>query len=231
MKGRFLRYLPVILSVTIVGGIALAYGLWPAFRTFGQEAWEILTSNEEARIADWIGGFGFWAPLLLLALFLVQMLAFVIPSWLLILVCILAYGPWWGSGLALLGILFASTVAYVLGHSLSKDVLVRMLGKSKEKKMEQYLDHYGLGLVVVVRLAPFLSNDTVSFVAGLVAMSYVRFLLATAVGITPLIALLAYLGENTDQLKRGLLWASVVCLVGFVGYIWWDRRQGAKSEG
>ena len=223
---KLARYLPLILSVLIIGGGALAYFLLPDFQRFCQEAWQVLTSGEEGRVADWVAQFGFWGPALLLVLFFVQMVAFVIPSWLLILVCILAYGPWWGSGLALVGILMASAAAYFIGKSLSEATLLALLGEKAEKKMASYLENYGLGTVVVFRLAPFLSNDTISFVAGLTRMGLSRFMAGTALGIIPLIGLLAYLGGNTERLQQGLIWASAVCLIGFGLYVWWDKKKG-----
>jgi uncharacterized membrane protein YdjX (TVP38/TMEM64 family) len=229
-SSKFARYLPLFLSAFIISGGALAYFFLPDFQQFCQEAWQLLTSGDEARVADWVAQFGFWGPILLLVLFFVQMLAFVIPSWLLILVCILAYGPWWGSGLALTGILLASAAAYFIGGALSEGTLLALLGKKAEQKMADYLEHYGLGTVVVFRLAPFLSNDTISFVAGLTRMSFWRFMAGTALGITPLIALLAYLGGNTERLQRGLIWASAVCLIGFVMYVWWDQTRGPKTK-
>ena len=223
------RYLPLVLSALIIGGGALAYFFLPDFKHFCQEAWQILTSGEESRVAGWVSQFGWRGPLLLLVLFFVQMVAFVIPSWLLILVCILAYGPWWGSGLGFVGILLASSAAYFIGKSLSEATLLALLGEKAEKKMANYLENYGLGTVVVFRLAPFLSNDTISFVAGLTRMKYWRFLSGTALGIIPLIGLLAYLGGNTERLQRGLIWASVICLVGFGLYVWWDKKRSKKK--
>jgi uncharacterized membrane protein YdjX (TVP38/TMEM64 family) len=224
------NYFPLILSGAIIGGGILAYFLIPSFQDFCTESWTILTSGNESRIADWVSQFDFWAPLLLLALFFVQMFAFVIPSWLLILVCVLAYGPWWGSGLSLLGILLASTTAYWIGKSLSEDTLLAILGDKAEHKMKSYLENYGLGTVVVFRLAPFLSNDTISFVAGLLSMNFWRFIMGTAIGIAPLIGLLAFLGKNTDRLKSGLIISSIVCLVGFGLYVWWDKKKGPERD-
>jgi uncharacterized membrane protein YdjX (TVP38/TMEM64 family) len=62
-------------------------------------------------------------------------------------------------------------------------------------------------------------------VAGLARMGYLKFLIATVGGILPLIGLLAYLGEDNDRLKSGLLWVSGVSLVLFGGYVWWDKRR------
>ncbi len=226
-ESTLLNYLPLIVSFLLIGIGVGSYYLFEPFQQFCQEAWEILTSSDESRIAKWVGQFGFWGPVLLLALFFVQMIAFVIPSWLLILVCTLAYGPWWGSGLSLLGILLASSAAYLIGKSLSEHTLLALLGEKAEKKMRNYLEHYGLGTVVVFRLAPFLSNDTISFVAGLVKMNFWRFILGTAVGIIPLIGLLAYLGGDFQRLERGLIIGSSICLVGFGLYVWWDKKKNS----
>ncbi|GAB3174707.1 TVP38/TMEM64 family protein [Telluribacter humicola] len=224
------KYLPLVLSISIIGGGVLCYFLIPDFQQFCQEAWQVLTSSDQARIAKWINQFGFWGPLLLLVLFIVQMLAFVLPSWLLILVCTVAYGPWWGSGLALIGILFASTVAYFIGKMLNEHTLLALLGEKSERKMRAYLESYGLGTVIVFRLAPFLSNDTISFVAGLTRMNFWRFMMGTAIGISPLIILMAYLGGDINRLKQGLIWASVVCIIGFFAYVWWDKTKGPESR-
>ncbi len=224
------KYLPLFVSGIILGGSVLCYFLYPDFQEFCKEAWRVLTSGQESRIANWVAQFGFWGPLLLLLLFLVQMLAFVIPSWLLILVCALAYGPWWGSGLSLLGILLASATAYILGKSLSEDTLLALLGEKAEKRMRSYLENYGFGTVLVFRIAPFLSNDTISFVAGLTRMGFWKFMAATALGIAPLISLLAYLEGNSERLQRGLIWTSAVCLVGFGIYVWWDKKKGPKAK-
>lgn len=120
----------------------------------------------------------------------------------------------------------ASAAAYFIGKSLSEATLLALLGEKAEKKMASYLENYGLGTVVVFRLAPFLSNDTISFVAGLTRMSFGLFMAGTALGIIPLIGLLAYLGGNAERLQRGLIWASAVCLIGFGMYVWWDKKKG-----
>ncbi|UOQ71298.1 hypothetical protein [Hymenobacter cellulosilyticus] len=67
-----------------------------------------------------------------------------------------------------------------------------------------------------------------SFVAGVARLGYWRFMLATVAGVAPLIALLAWLGENSDRLKSGLLWVSGISILLFGAYVWWDKRRGKK---
>ena len=72
---------------------------------------------------------------------------------------------------------------------------------------------------------PFRSNDAISFVAGILKMNYWKFISATILGIAPLTFLIAITGEDIDSLKIGLLWGSIVSLLIFGIYIWWDKKR------
>jgi uncharacterized membrane protein YdjX (TVP38/TMEM64 family) len=190
----------------------------------------VLSSGEQERISAWMHQFGFWGPIVLVVAMVVQMFLFVINVVLLILVAILAYGPWWGSLLALAGIVVASSVGYGLGHLLGESFVTKVLGQKAEHKMIDIVERYGIWAVVIARLSPALSDDAISFVAGLARMGYLKFMAATVAGVIPLIALLAYLGENSQRLKTGLLWVTGVSLLLFGAYIWWDKRRAKTNK-
>jgi uncharacterized membrane protein YdjX (TVP38/TMEM64 family) len=217
--------LPLYVSAGVVALLVGCYFLWPAFQSAVREAFEILTSGERPRIAKWVQQFGPWGPVWLILAFIIQMFLVVINVVLLILVAILAYGPWWGSVVALGGIVIASSIGYGLGHLLGENFVGGLLGEKNEKKVVEQVQRYGVWAVVIARISPIISNDAVSFVAGLARMGYLKFLIATVGGILPLIGLLAYLGEDNDRLKSGLLWVSGVSLVLFGAYVWWDKRR------
>ncbi|MEQ8470767.1 MAG: TVP38/TMEM64 family protein [Marinoscillum sp.] len=221
------KLIPIIFTLTLVSIITLLYFFNNDFQNFANEGWEVLTSDNQKRIESWISELSYWGPVIIIVGFIIQMFAFVIPSWLLMVVSILAYGPFKGSLLALAGVLIASCMAYAIGSYLSEYTLQKLIGKKSEKKMRGYLDRYGFWLIAIFRLAPFLSNDTISFVAGLTKYKFKKFIAATALGISPLIALIAFLGQSTDRLKSGMIWASAVCLLGFGIYIWWDQKKSA----
>lgn len=216
---------PLYLSLGFVAALVAAYLFWPAFQAAAQEGFRVLKSGEQARIAAWMAQFGNWGPVLLVMLMVVQMFLFVVNVVALILVAILAYGPWWGSLLALGGVVLASTVGYGLGRALGESFVSRLLGSSTEKKVVGIVHRYGGWAIVVARLSPALSDDAVSFVAGVARLGYWKFMAATVAGAVPLIALLAYLGQESNRLKTGLLWVSGVSLLLFGGYVWWDQRR------
>ena len=223
-KSRSSR-LPLFVSLGILIPLAGAYFLWPAFQTGVQEAWAVLRTGDQTKVAAWVQQFGYWGPVLIVVTMVVQMFLIVINNALLILVAVLAYGPWWGSLLAWGGVLIASSLGYWLGRALGTPAVERLLGEKSERKVAGFVEQYGLGAVALARLTPVVSNDAISFVAGSARMGYWRFISVTAVAIIPLIALLAYLGQDSQRLKTGLLWVSGVGIVLFGGYIWWTKTH------
>ncbi|GAB2959291.1 hypothetical protein GCM10027048_28300 [Hymenobacter coalescens] len=228
-RSHFTR-LPLYISLGIIGSLGACYFLWPAFQEQVQQAWQALRSGEQEQVAAWVKQFGYWGPIVLVLAMVAQMFLIVINNALLILVAVLAYGPWWGSLLAWVGVLTASTIGYWIGRSLGESFIIQLLGEKTEQKVADFVDRYGLGAVALARLTPIISNDATSFVVGITCMGYWRFIGVTAVAIMPLIGLLAYLGQDSDRLKTGLLWVSGVGLLIFAAYIWWDKRHHPADQ-
>lgn len=217
--------LPLYLSIVVVGSILLLYLFVPSVNHFLKEAWEVLSSGDERQVSQWVEQFSWWGPLIIIFGMIAQMFLLVIPTPLLMVVSVIAYGPWKGGAIVLLAIFCASSVAYAIGAYFGTPLIERLLGKKSEKKVEGFIEDYGFYAVIITRLSPFLSNDAISFVAGILRMGYWRFIGATMIGILPLTALIAYLGEDNNRLIIGMVWVSVISLIGFVGYVWWDRKR------
>lgn len=213
----------LITTVLLIAGLIGAYFIIPAYQTFIDEAWRVLTSGDDQQITQWIEQFGFWGPLFIIFTMTAQMFLFIVNATLLILVSILAYGPFWGSLLAILSICVASTVGYFIGRALGRQAVHKLIGKKTERKIAGFMDSYGMGAVAIARFSPFLSNDAISFVAGILKMSYWKFMAATLAGITPLIILIAWLSESMERLETGLIWISAISLAAFIGYVVYDK--------
>ena len=221
---------PLYLSIILGAAVILLYFLNPSVQQFFTESWDVLVSGDQQRIATWVEQFSWWGPLIIVLAMIAQMFLLVIPTPLLMVVTVVAYGPYTGTAIILVAIFCASSIAYALGAYLGAPVMERFLGVESEKKVEGFLERYGFWAVIITRLSPFLSNDAVSFVGGILRMGYLRFIGATMLGIFPLTVLIAYLGENSDRLKTGLIWVSIISLIGFIGYIWWDKRKRNPSS-
>ena len=210
-----------------LGVLALLIGLyflWPGFQRFAEEGYEVLSSEDQERVEQWVTGFGAWGFAVILALMFMQTLIPVLPSVVAMVAAVLAYGPFFGGALAWGGMLLAASLGYGIGRSVSSVTVDRLLGRDTKDKVERFVDHYGLWAIIAARISPVLSTDAVSIVAGLVKMRFWCFLVATAVGTLPLTILIAYLGADIDRLQTGLIWVSVASVAIFIGYVIYDRR-------
>ncbi|SDX48992.1 TVP38/TMEM64 family protein [Aequorivita viscosa] len=217
--------LPLYVSILLVVILTICYFTIPSVNNFLTEAWNVLTSDDEARIKNWVEDFGWLGPIVIVLAMVAQMFLLVIPTILLMIVAILAYGPIWGSIIVLIAVYIASSVGYFIGKYLGAGFITQLLGEKTLEKVSSFLEDYGFWAVTITRINPFLSNDAISFVAGILKMSYWKFIAATLVGISPLTFLIAIMGSNTDSLKSGLLWGSLGSFILFGIYIWLDKKR------
>jgi uncharacterized membrane protein YdjX (TVP38/TMEM64 family) len=208
--------------------VALAYVAIPSFQDFVDKAYRLIANERQDAFQQWIEGYGAWAPIILMAVMLLQTIIPVIPSVVIMVAAVLAFGVVWGSVLSWLGLLAAACLAYVGGRLLGPATIYRLIGAKTENRLEAILDDYGMGAVVFARVSPVLSTDAISFVAGLIGMRFWHFLAATAVGTLPLLLLIAVLARDFNTLERGLLVMSIVSalmFVAYLGYQAWQKRQ------
>ena len=220
--------LPLVISLGLLGIAGLLYLAVPEFRQGVQEAYTILTSEDQERTREWVSQFGLWGPVVVLITFVLQMFLFIIPNILLILICILSYGPVWGGLLAWVGIFLASTVGYFIGSRLSPVIVDKLVSAKTQEKLQDFIRNYGMKAIFVMRISS-LSNDGLSMVAGLLKMQYRRFITATLLGITPLIAILAIFGHN-GKVEKGLIWVGGFLLTCLVVYIIIDKRRSKRKK-
>ncbi|WP_224999171.1 TVP38/TMEM64 family protein [Cesiribacter sp. SM1] len=221
---------PLLVTVLLIGCLIASYFIFPSFQRSIDEGWQVLTSGNEEQISKWVSQFGIWGPAFIILAMVAQMFLLVINVVALMLVSIIAYGPVWGSLLAITAVLVASSIGFVIGRSLGEAGVIKLIGKKAEKKVSGFMERYGVWAIVIARLSPFLSNDAVSFVAGLARMNYFKFIGATLAGIIPLTLLLAWMGENSERLKNGLIWVSVISLAIFIGYVIYQKYFNKKKS-
>lgn len=215
-------------SIIFVLLLILSYFVIPGFREFIQEAYTILLSDDKAEVKAWVSELGIWGPLFIIVAMVVQIFLFFMPSPVLMVISVLAYGPIWGTLLAIVSVIVSSTVGYLVGLMIGEDALYKLIGKSKKEKLESYAAQYGVWVVFISRLSPAFSNDAVSLVSGIVKFKFWKFILATIAGITPLAILIAWFGGNNDRLQSGLIWISIIGVAFLIGYIIFDRRRVRK---
>lgn len=206
MNSSIKKYWSVIASVLILGGLVLAYFTIPVFHSFLNTGWEVIWSNDEERITNWFMQFGMWGPFLIVVLMVLQMFLLIFPTWLPMIVAVLGYGQVWGVLISVTAVFVASTIGYFIGEKLAAPAKDNLVGEKNFKKLSNFMKEYGFGAVVLFRISPFLSNDAISFIAGIIKMGYWKYIFASMTGIIPLAIAIAWFGKDTDSLEKGLYW-------------------------
>jgi len=220
--------LPLIISISILAALGLCYWLIPAFQEGVKEAYKVLTSEDQERIRDWVKQFGLAGPVVLVLMMVVQMFLFVVPNVLVMMVAITCYGPIWGSVISLLGVFASSSFGYMIGRFLGPSTVDKFVSIKTREKISDFIRAYGVPAIAITRLSS-LSNDSLSFVTGILKMKYHRYILATMGGITPLVVLLAIYGNN-GQIEKALIWIAGLSLVALIAYIIIDKRRKKKRK-
>lgn len=224
-KNFFQKYLSFILSGIILLFLVILYFTHQPFQDSVTEAWDVLLSEDRDRIKDYVEQFGIWGPVAIILFIVLQMFLIIFPSWLPIIVGVLAYGFWLGILINLVGVAIASTLGYFIGKKFHG-----IVGEKKYEKWKYWIDHYSVGTVILFRISPFFSNDAISFIAGIFRMDYKKFMMATYAGMIPLSFAVAYFSQDLERLEDGLYWIGGVGAVLYGVYIYMDHKKRKKHE-
>lgn len=165
----------------------LGHGLLHAMR--------LLASGDSVALRAWVLAFGAWAPVVSAALMILQAVAAPLPASAIAYVNGLVFGAWWGSLLSWASALIAAGFCFALSRVLGRPVVERLVSARAVEWSDRFFARYGTRAVLIGRLVPVISFDVVSYGAGLTPIPFWRFLVATAVGMSPATIVYSYLGH------------------------------------
>lgn len=220
-KKKFLRIFVVIFALAFF----LTIG-WVVLKLTG--LWEQLNSAE--KLQQLILSMGFWGRSTFVFLQFLQVTFIPIPSPVLIAAGSLIYGPIEASILSFAGILLGSSVAFFLGRTFGKKLVVYMVGKESCKKWTAFFNKCKYTFVLMM-LLPFFPDDILCLVAGLTNMSW-GFFIATQFIARPIgILSVSYFagGQIIPYHGWGLLvWGTIILVSGLALYL--SNKYSEKIE-
>ncbi|KVK90830.1 VTT domain-containing protein [Burkholderia cepacia] len=127
------------------------------------------------------------APVLLLAGYVVAA-TFAVPITLLIAATGLVFGAWPGFAYAAIGTMASAVATYGLGRWLGRDAVRRLAG-ARANRLSEHIGRRGMLAMAVLRLLPIAPFAVVNLVAGASHIGLRDFVVGTAIGMLPGIAL------------------------------------------
>ena len=162
-------------------------------------------------IKNYVQGFGKIGPLVYIIMFsLVPLTLF--PDSVLAIAGGLIFGLFKGYIYTTIGALIGGTISFYISRYWGREV-VKKLTKEKLDKVEEMINNRGFIIIFILRLIPLLPYDVISYGAGLTAIKYKDFLLATLFGTIPGILVFTNLGAQTVNIGSSSFYISVALLI------------------
>ena len=149
----------------------------------------------------------------------------------------MTFGPWLGFLYAALGSLLGAAISYRLGALAGRGFLRGLMGR-RLNKVSLALGRRGVVSVIALRMVPVAPFTVINMVAGVSHIRFGDFLLGTALGMAPGIALMTALGDGLRKVWRSptpenlailaglaLLWIGVTLALQAAVSRWRERRR------
>lgn len=211
MNGRRTqRVLAVIAVVAGIGGF-----VWLHYATG--------ISWRPESLRDAVSGLGFFGPLALVGIMTFRPFLG-LPSWLVMLVSGMLFGPVLGTACSAVGGLLGGALIFGIARALGRDAVQSYLGVGSLRGFEEFLALRGAPWLALYTAIPISWLTPVFAGAGLSRMRFGSFCAATAVGFVPRAGLFAVAGRAAaEPTLRNVVLAVALVAAALVG-TWLARR-------
>lgn len=167
-----------------------------------------------SQIDAYVSGFGIWAPLIFILIYIIATIAF-LPGTPITIAAGILFGTAFGTAYVVIGATIGAVLAFSLSRWLGAGFVANLL-KDKFQKLYTYdkkLEENGLPVVLFLRLLPLFPFNGLNFAFGLTKVSFKHHLIGTFFGILPGSFALVYFGSSLKEMSIVNIIISVVLLL------------------
>ncbi len=197
-----------------------------------QRHFAFLTDAQALR--EYIRGYGILAPVVLIVLQAVQVVAAPIPGQVLAVVAGYLFGAWWGTVYNMIGITIGSTIAFWISRRYGRAYVENIVHEEVLTRFDTVTDDYGQPALFLIFLVPGLPDDVICFAGGLTDIPLWRLVVIAVIGRAPAFFLVNVVGDllGTDHFLAAAVLAVILVVISAVGYRYRDlliRLFGGNS--
>ena len=150
----------------------------------------------------WVTGLGFAGMALYAGLYVVVTLLLG-PAWLLTLGAGFSFGLLRGALVVWAGATAGAALAFLIARHLARERVERLAKRDRRfRAIDRAIAEKGWKIVALLRLSPLVPFTISNYVYGLTGIRFVPYLLASAVGMLPLVFLYTYFGVAGREAAR-----------------------------
>jgi uncharacterized membrane protein YdjX (TVP38/TMEM64 family) len=213
VKKKILLYLTVSLMLLLAVGLAHRPLL---------AAWDFLT--DRASIVALLERVGFWGPIILVILLVLQVFLAFIPGQALMVGSSYLYGFWSGLLISWIGLVVGAQLAFLLARRFGRPFATRWVSASTLERWDRLALQQGIAFFSISFVLPLFPNDAMAYVAGLGTISSTRFLAANMLGRGMACLLLSLVGAYGFKIPLWG-WASATLAAVLIWVLWLLSRR------
>jgi uncharacterized membrane protein YdjX (TVP38/TMEM64 family) len=218
----------IAVGAALVICVLLYFFVGPVNNAFNG-AFSVLSSMDMEAVAEYIRSFGTIAAPVSFLLMMFQSVIAPLPAFLITFANAMIFGWYWGALLSWSGAMAGAALCFFISRSLGRGAVEKLTGKPALNQVDKFFERYGRHTVLVCRLLPFVSFDIVSYAAGLTAISFWPFFIATGVGQLPATVVYSYVGGmltgGAQLVMTALLILFALSVVVFVAKSMYNKRK------
>ncbi|MBV7389051.1 MULTISPECIES: TVP38/TMEM64 family protein [Enterococcus] len=182
----------IVVGVVVI--LVLIYFLVPSVNQIVRQIVGMFASGDFTVVRQFIASYGGYAVLISFFLMIFQSVAAPLPAFLITFANANLFGWWQGAILSWVSSMAGAALCFWIARILGRDVVEKLTSKGGLQQIDTFFEKYGRLSILIARLLPFISFDIVSYAAGLTAMSFGSFLIATGLGQLPATIIYSYVG-------------------------------------
>jgi uncharacterized membrane protein YdjX (TVP38/TMEM64 family) len=137
-----------------------------------------------------------------------------------------AFGPWYGTVIALVSQVLACSLDFIWARAIGQDFVRRRFGKAFAK-LDKTLAVHPFTATLMLRLMPVGSNMLLNLAAGLSSVRILPFLAASAIGFIPQTAIFAMFGQAPNHAHLFVLGGVMFICSALLGVVLLRRTGSA----
>ena len=223
--------------IIIIGLFVAALGVYFAVPSVHGWVNKVIVMFQTGNFDDmhaFIAQYGKWAMAISFLLMVFQSIAAPLPAFFITLTNANLFGWWQGCILSWVSSMTGAAMCFWIARILGRDVVEKICTRGALLSIEEFFAKYGKRCILVARLLPFISFDIVSYAAGLTAMDFWGFFIATGVGQMPACIVYSYVGGmltgGAKKMFIGLMCLFALAIVVILIKQVYDAGQKKKEE-
>jgi len=151
-------------------------------------------------LLEWTRGLGVWAPLVVIAAYIVACVFF-LPGSVLTLGAGFLFGVLKGTVVVSIGSTLGACAAFLVGRTIARDwIEKRVASNPRFAAIDRAVGREGAKIVLLTRLSPVFPFNLLNYAFGLTRVHFLHYALASWIGMLPGTVMYVYLGSAAQSL-------------------------------